>query len=138
MDYRIEEAIAEDFMYEYQFVEYMVIHEYKNDNKLMYRNRISHLLDWAYINIAKGYSTPVSDKPKPNNILTENDIKTFEEFYINVLFPAHYNRNKNYLLYYGKDNAHNGFRFIDVTSKAFGANDDFNEGSKIKLDKYNF
>lgn len=136
MDYRIEEAIAKDFMYEYQFAGHLILNEYENST--ISKNGLSHLLDWAYINIAKGYSTPVSDKPKPNNILTENDIKTFEEFYINVLFPAHYNRNKNYLLYYGKEYAHNGFRFIDVTSKAFGANDDFNEGSKIKLDKYNF
>lgn len=133
MDYRIEEAIAEDFMYEYQFVGHLVLHEYENTS--INRNGRSRLLDWAYVNIAKGYEQPISEKPKPSNILRQEDIDTFEKFYIEELYPAYASRNKNYLLYYGEDNAHNGLRLIDVTSKAFGANDNFKNGSKSDLDK---
>lgn len=131
------EKVAQDEMFSFEFVGYMIQQYFPNEN--LCRKGLTYLLDWGFTNIAFDNYKPILDEPQPNNRLKKEDIESFRDFYIRKLYSSFSKREGNYLLYWGKNNANNNLLNVDVTSKGFGPNDNFKDDSPTVLDKiYNF
>jgi hypothetical protein len=96
----------------------------------------SYLLEWTFVNVAEGFDELITQAP--NNI-SESLADKYKIFYKDKLFPLYKKRKNAFSFHYGENMSYSDTSDVDITSKAFGANDNFIDDSSSELDKiYSF
>jgi len=134
----IDKKVTKNTLFLFDFVGYEVDRELHSSDLNLNRKEKSYLLDWAFENIAQGFSELITNAPP--EIKSKKQITSFFiRYYKDKLYPVYSNRKKAYMFHFGENMSYSDISDIDITSKAFGANDNFANDASPKLDElYSF
>lgn len=127
----IEKDISNNSLFSYDFIGFKVDREpiFKD----LHRKYKSYLLEWAFENVAQSFSELIT--PPPANV-KEEWINKFKCYYKDTLYPVYKSRKNAYIFQYGENMSYSDIYDVDITSKAFGANDNYqnkiDDNNKIK------
>lgn len=133
----IDKKVTKNSLFLYDFIGFEV--DRKLQNSQLSRVDKSYLLEWVFINVANGFSEVITKIPERLQSLEIDIVTSFKEYYRDELYPTYTNRKKAYMFHFGENMSYLDISDIDITSKAFGPNDNFIDDSPSELDKiYNF
>ena len=129
----IEKEICSNSLFSYDFIALKLDQEQQFNE--LHRKQKSYLLEWAFENVAQGYSELLTPPP---SIVKQEWIDKFQTFYKKSLYPLYKARKNAFLFQYGKRKSYSDIYDVDITSKAFGANDNYHHNisdeDKLKAD----
>ncbi len=129
----IDKKVTKNSLFLYDFLGFEV--DRKLQNSKLNRVDKSYLLEWVFINVANGFSEILTKIPEKLQSLEVDVISIFKEYYKNELYPTYTNRKKAYMFHFGENMSYLDIFDIDITSKAFGPNDNFTNDTSSKLDR---
>lgn len=133
----IDKKVTKNSLFLYDFLGFEV--DRKLQNSALTRVDKSYLLEWVFTNTAQGFSELLTKIPERINSLGIDTISSFKEYYRNELYPTYTNRKKAYMFRFGENMSYIDISDVDITSKAFGPNDNFADDTSSVLDAmYNF
>ncbi len=107
--------------------------------KDLHRYYQSYLLLWVFENIAEGFSELLTEAPSFKKEAWDLWLEKCKEWYSKKMYPLYRKRKNAFTFHYGESASYSDISDVDITSKAFGPNDNFTDDSPSELDKiYNF
>lgn len=129
----IEKEISKNELFSYDFIAFKLDREPLFSN--LHRKYKSYLLEWAFENVAHGYSELLTEL---QYTVSKEWIDKFKDYYKKNLYPVYKARKNAFIFQYGARMAYSDIYDIDITSIPFGPNDNYHrtipEKDKLKAD----